>query len=58
MTDVNAKFRFVQQARALPTYGMTTFEAQTKEGSKVKKTVVGITREGVYQIDPATNKVN
>jgi hypothetical protein len=44
--------------RQLPTYGITTFQAAEKKDSKKLGSIsIGITRDAVLRIDPATNQV-
>ncbi len=45
MTEINAKFRFVQLCRSLKTYGITCFEVQQKgKGKKLETVLCGITK--------------
>ena len=48
MTEVNAKYRFVQRIRSLPSYGVTWFTVMWKGSAirKVQKMRLGITRSG------------
>ncbi len=58
MSELNAKFRYIQLCRSLKTYGITTFEcAVTEEKGKKKKdkrVLLGVTRDSVLFLDPET----
>jgi hypothetical protein len=47
--STNASFRYTQATRALPTYGITTFDVKmpSKGGKKLKKGKIGTTRDAV-----------
>eukprot|EP00026_Physarum_polycephalum_P001336 Phypoly_transcript_01337.p1 GENE.Phypoly_transcript_01337~~Phypoly_transcript_01337.p1 ORF type:complete len:980 (+),score=177.96 Phypoly_transcript_01337:113-3052(+) len=54
MTEVNAKFRYVQLCRSLKTYGMSVFKIQMAKHSNSKKMVdkyLGITKQGLFLLD-------
>jgi talin len=58
MTEVNAKFRYVQLCRSLKTYGITSFDVKFKD--KKKKMVpmkIGVTRDSILKMDSETNEV-
>jgi talin len=58
MNEQNAKFRFVQQCRGLKTYGITCFEVQQKgKGKKLETTLIGITKDAIYRMDPETKEI-
>ncbi|KNC52797.1 uncharacterized protein AMSG_12193 [Thecamonas trahens ATCC 50062] len=62
MSELNAKFRFVQLCRSLKTYGVTFFHVreQVSQGKKKKKLVdrlLGITREKIIRMDAQTKEV-
>jgi talin len=42
MTDMNAKFRYVQLVRGLKTYGITFFECEQREKGKKKVNIKNI----------------
>jgi talin len=54
MSEVNAKFRYIQLCRSLKTYGITTFVVklapsveQQKKQKKPQKVLLGITRDSI-----------
>jgi talin len=57
MTEINAKYRYVQLCRSLKTYGITFFHCKSKVKGKTKpkEVLLGITREGILFMDPETN---
>ena len=58
MKELNTKYRYVQLARSLKTYGITFFECSEKLKGK-KKTqhvLIGITCAKVLKVDPETQK--
>lgn len=59
MTELNAKYRYMQLCRSLKTYGVTFFaiKEQTKDSTSrkhLKPILLGITRESVLRMDPDT----
>jgi talin len=61
MTDINAKYRYIQLCRSLKTWGITTYlcrviEKDTKK-KKPPKVLLGITRESVLFLDPETKEM-
>ncbi|KAM9970706.1 hypothetical protein ACTFIR_002570 [Dictyostelium discoideum] len=59
MTEVNAKYRYVQLCRSLKTYGMTSFEVKIREYGKKKMVdhILGITREQMLLMLTETKEV-
>jgi talin len=58
MTELNAKFRYVQLCRSLKTYGVTFFLVKEKVPKKNKMIdiLLGVTRDSVMRMD-AESKV-
>eukprot|EP01128_Nolandella_sp_AFSM9_P006787 TRINITY_DN3568_c0_g1_i1.p1 TRINITY_DN3568_c0_g1~~TRINITY_DN3568_c0_g1_i1.p1 ORF type:complete len:2426 (+),score=783.97 TRINITY_DN3568_c0_g1_i1:67-7278(+) len=64
-TEVNAKYKYVQTVRQLPTYGMTFYTVQIpvvkkkgkKKSGKMQDILIGITREKVLQMDIESKEV-
>ena len=56
MTELNAKFRYVQLCRSLKTYGVTFFLIKEKVPKKNKMVdiLLGITRDSVMRMDAET----
>eukprot|EP01104_Vermistella_antarctica_P018056 TRINITY_DN6574_c0_g1_i1.p1 TRINITY_DN6574_c0_g1~~TRINITY_DN6574_c0_g1_i1.p1 ORF type:complete len:2432 (+),score=758.04 TRINITY_DN6574_c0_g1_i1:122-7417(+) len=63
MSDINAKYRYVQLCRSLKTYGITTFHVKEKAPGKQGKrgklidVLFGVTRDSVLRMDAATKEV-
>ncbi|EGG14345.1 hypothetical protein DFA_12115 [Cavenderia fasciculata] len=57
MTEVNAKYRYVQLCRSLKTYGMTSFQCKFRIGKKMLDMTLGITRENMILIQDDTKEV-
>ncbi|EGC30476.1 hypothetical protein DICPUDRAFT_50735 [Dictyostelium purpureum] len=59
MTEVNAKYRYVQLCRSLKTYGMTSFEVKLREYGKKKMVdhILGITRESMMLMLVETKEI-
>jgi talin len=59
VTEVQAKLRYVVEARQLRTYGMTLFNVQEKVPGKKKPvdTVLGITRDSIFRMERDTGRV-
>jgi talin len=59
MTELNAKYRYVQLCRSLKTYGVTFFQVREKVPKKNKyvPVLLGVTRESVIRVDPETKEV-
>lgn len=53
MTEINAKFRYVQYCRSLKTYGITLFNIQErdKKSKKLFKKLLGFTRDSIIRMD-------
>lgn len=58
MSELNAKYRYMQLSRSLKTYGVTFFSVkeQIKDAGKkvLRPIMLGITREAVLRMDPDT----
>lgn len=56
MTELNAKFRYVQLCRSLKTYGVTFFSVKEKvpKKNKMVETLLGVTRDSVMRLDAET----
>ena len=56
MTELNAKFRYVQLCRSLKTYGVTFFVVKEKVPKKNKMIdiLLGVTRDSVMRLDADT----
>lgn len=52
MSEVNAKYRYVQFCRSLKTYGITLFHVQErdKKSKKLNKLLLGFTRDSIVQM--------
>ena len=61
MSEINAKYRYIQLCRSLKTYGITTFEATHEKEEKKKKKLVkvlfGVTRESIMFLDHETKEI-
>ena len=59
MSELNAKFRYVQLCRSLKTYGVTFFEVKEKVPKKNKMLAIllGVTRDSVLRVDAETKEV-
>jgi talin len=58
MTEVNAKFRYVQLCRSLKTYGITSFLVKHKDKKKkMISLLIGVTRDSILKMDAETNEV-
>jgi talin len=68
LTELNAKFRYVQKVRSLRTYGITFYECLEKDtsssasagGKKKEKWVpvlIGITRDRIMRLNPETKEI-
>lgn len=59
MSDINAKYRYIQLCRSLKTYGITTFEViQESDKKKKRKILFGVTRESIMLLEPETKEVD
>eukprot|EP00727_Mastigamoeba_balamuthi_P000217 m51a1_g10192 hypothetical protein (1719) ;mRNA; r:16827-23324 len=56
-TELNAKYRYIQIARALKTFGMTTFSLKIKKGRELKEELLGISRDTIVRMDGETKDV-
>lgn len=52
MSEVNAKYRYVQFCRSLKTYGITLFHVQErdKKSKKLNKIMLGFTRDSIVRM--------
>jgi len=58
MSEINAKYRYIQQCRSLKTYGIRCFEVQQKgKDNKLEPIRIGITKDGIYRIEPKSNRI-
>jgi len=59
MTEVNAKYRYVQLCRSLKTYGITFFKTKerVKGQKKLMPKLLGITRDSILRLDAETKEV-
>jgi len=59
MTTQNAKQRYVQRCRELPTYGITTFEVKEKDPEKkrLQPILFGITRRTIMRMNAETKEI-
>ncbi|KAI8824903.1 uncharacterized protein EV422DRAFT_576151 [Fimicolochytrium jonesii] len=59
LTELNAKFRYVQLSRSLKTYGITFFyvEDETAKKKKDSAMLLGITKQSVVKLDPLTKEI-
>lgn len=59
MTELNAKFRYIQLGRSLKTYGVTFFLVKEKLHGKNKLVprLLGITRDAIMRVDERTKEI-
>ncbi|KXS11309.1 hypothetical protein M427DRAFT_505616, partial [Gonapodya prolifera JEL478] len=59
MSELNAKFRYVQLCRSLKTYGFTFFVVKEKlaKKNKIVPMLLGVTKESVVRLDVETKEV-
>ena len=59
MTELNAKFRYVQLCRSLKTYRVTFFLVKKKvpKKNKMVKILLGVSRDSVMHLDAETKEV-
>ncbi|KAL7754362.1 hypothetical protein RI367_000343 [Sorochytrium milnesiophthora] len=59
MTEINAKYRYVQLCRSLKTYGVTFFLVKEKDPKKQKlvSRLLGITKESIMRMDTETKEM-
>ncbi|KAJ3335669.1 Talin-1 [Gonapodya sp. JEL0774] len=59
MSELNAKFRYVQLCRSLKTYGVTFFIVKEKAAKKNKigSMLLGVTKESVVRLDVETKEI-
>ena len=59
LTELNAKYRYVQLCRSLKTYGVTFFEVKERppKSGKVFARLLGVTRESVLRVDAETKEI-
>ena len=60
MPSENAKYRYIQLCRSLPTFGITTFQVTQKidrgpkKKPKIIPLIIGVTRESIVVMDSET----
>ncbi|KAI8614346.1 hypothetical protein BC830DRAFT_1169513 [Chytriomyces sp. MP71] len=59
MTELNAKFRYVQLSRSLKTYGISFFSVKEKHEKKKKmvEVLLGVTKQSIVRLDASTKDV-
>ncbi|KYR00680.1 filopodin [Tieghemostelium lacteum] len=57
MSEVNAKYRYVQLCRSLKTYGMTSFDVKIRDRKKLVDHILGVTREQLILMLTETKEV-
>ncbi|RKP18357.1 hypothetical protein ROZALSC1DRAFT_23311 [Rozella allomycis CSF55] len=59
MSELNAKYRYVQQCRLLRTYGVTFFQVKEKLAKKTKFTpaLMGVTKENILRVDIESREI-
>ncbi|TPX64716.1 hypothetical protein CcCBS67573_g08329 [Chytriomyces confervae] len=59
LSDLNAKFRYVQLSRSLKTYGITFFLVKEKLDKKAKlaDVLLGVTKQSIVRLDAVTKDV-
>ncbi len=59
MTEVNAKYRYVQLCRSLKTYGITYYRGKwrPKGRKRMEDLMLGITKENIICMDPISRLV-
>ncbi|KAJ3225658.1 Talin-1 [Chytriomyces hyalinus] len=59
LSDLNAKFRYVQLSRSLKTYGITFFLVKEKldKKSKLVDVLLGVTKQSIVRLDAVTKDV-
>ncbi len=59
LSELNAKFRYIQMCRAMPTYGVTFFlvKEKLKGRNKLVPRLLGISRSSIMRIDENTKEV-
>ena len=59
LSDLNAKFRYVQLSRSLKTYGITFFLVNEKVGkrNKLVPMLIGVTKNSVVRLDIETKDI-
>ena len=59
MTEINAKYRYVQLCRSLKTYGITFYECSRKvpKQKKPQTQLMGVTRDAVVFMEPSTKEM-
>ena len=60
MSELNAKFRYIQMCRGMPTYGVTFFlvKEKLKGRNKLVPRLLGISRSSIMRIDENTKEVS
>ena len=60
LTELNAKFRYIQLCRSLKTYGVTFFlvKEKMKGRNKLIPRLLGVTRESVMRVDETTKEAS
>lgn len=59
MSELNAKFRYIQLCRSLRTYGVTFFlvKEKMKGRNRLVPRLLGITKESIMRVDENTKQV-
>eukprot|EP00002_Diphylleia_rotans_P029934 TRINITY_DN611_c0_g1_i1.p1 TRINITY_DN611_c0_g1~~TRINITY_DN611_c0_g1_i1.p1 ORF type:complete len:1815 (-),score=510.74 TRINITY_DN611_c0_g1_i1:219-5663(-) len=59
LSEVNAKYRYVQTCRQLKTYGITffTIKEKTKKDKKPVPRLLGVTRDSILRMDAETKEI-
>ncbi|TPX50472.1 hypothetical protein SeLEV6574_g00877 [Synchytrium endobioticum] len=59
LTELNAKFRYIQLSRSLKTYGITFFlvKERAEKKNKLVDVLLGVTKEAVVRLDVETKEV-
>ena len=60
LTELNAKFRYIQLCRSLKTYGVTFFlvKEKMKGRNKLIPRLLGVTRESVMRVDETSKEAS
>lgn len=60
MSELNAKFRYIQLCRSLRTYGVTFFlvKEKMKGRNRLVPRLLGITKESIMRVDENTKQVS
>ncbi|KAH3745507.1 von Willebrand factor type A domain protein [Pelomyxa schiedti] len=52
-----AKYRYVQHAHSLPTFGMSIFPCKVKSKGALRDILLGVSRSNIFELDPASHTV-